>query len=208
MQFDQPMAWPVRSREVLGTGFVSSFVDEEVETPSGETMRRQYVTHPGAVGVVAWREETDDVAVVRQYRHPVRMELVEIPAGLLDLDGEEYVVAAQRELAEEAELAADRWDVLVDTCTTPGACEESLRIFLARGLRPADRPEGFVLEGEEAHMTWEFIPRAALVDAVLAGECQNPSLVAGILALETARLSGRLDDLRPADAPWPIRQGR
>ena len=50
MQFDQPMAWPVRSREVLGTGFVSSFVDEEVETPSGETMRRQYVTHPGAVG--------------------------------------------------------------------------------------------------------------------------------------------------------------
>ena len=208
MQFDQPMAWPVRSREVLGTGFVSSFVDEEVETPSGETMRRQYVTHPGAVGVVAWREDTDDIAVVRQYRHPVRMELVEIPAGLLDLDGEEYVVAAQRELAEEAELAADRWDVLVDTCTTPGACEESLRIFLARGLRPADRPEGFVLEGEEAHMTWEFIPRAALVDAVLAGECQNPSLVAGILALETARLSGRLDDLRPADAPWPIRRGR
>ena len=105
MQFDKPMAWPVRSREVLGTGFVSSFVDEEVETPSGETMRRQYVTHPGAVGVVAWREDTDDIAVVRQYRHPVRMELVEIPAGLLDLDGEEYVVAAQRELAEEAELA-------------------------------------------------------------------------------------------------------
>jgi len=208
MQFDQPMAWPVRSREVLGTGFVSSFVDEEVETPSGETMRRQYVTHPGAVGVVAWREDTDDIAVVRQYRHPVRMELVEIPAGLLDLDGEEYVVAAQRELAEEAELAADRWDVLVDTCTTPGACEESLRIFLARGLRPTGRPEGFVLEGEEAHMTLEFIPRAALVDAVLAGECQNPSLVAGILALETARLSGRLDDLRPADAPWPIRRGR
>ena len=205
MQFDQPMAWPVRSREVLGTGFVSSFVDEEVETPSGETMRRQYVTHPGAVGVVAWREESDDVAVVRQYRHPVRMELVEIPAGLLDLDGEEYVVAAQRELAEEAELAADRWEVLVDTCTTPGACEETLRIFLARGLRPADRPEGFVLEGEEAHMTWEFVPRADLVDAVLGGLCQNPSLVAGILALETARLSGRLDDLRPADAPWPIR---
>ena len=205
MPFDQPMSWPVRSREVLGTGFVSSFVDEEVETPSGEIMRRQYVTHPGAVGVVAWREDTDDVAVVRQYRHPVRMELVEIPAGLLDLDGEEYVVAAQRELAEEAELAADRWEVLVDTCTTPGACEETLRIFLARGLRPADRPEGFVLEGEEAHMTWEFVPRADLVDAVLGGLCQNPSLVAGILALETARLSGRLDDLRPADAPWPIR---
>ena len=65
-----------------------------------------------------------------------------------------------------------------------------------------------MLEGEEAHMTWEFVPRADLVDAVLGGSCQNPSLVAGILALETARLSGRLDDLRPADAPWPIRRGR
>lgn len=206
MQFDQPMAWPVRSREVLGTGFVSSFVDEEVETPSGETMRRQYVTHPGAVGVVAWREDTDDIAVVRQYRHPVRMELVEIPAGLLDLDGEEYVVAAQRELAEEAELAADRWDVLVDTCTTPGACEESLRIFLARGLRPTGRPEGFVLEGEEAHMTWDWQPREELVAAVLSGAVESPSLVSGILALETARLRGTLDDLRPGDAPWPIRE--
>ncbi|MFT3887140.1 MAG: NUDIX hydrolase [Arachnia sp.] len=205
MPFDQPMSWPVREREVLGAGRVSSFVNEEILTPSGEAIQRQFLTHPGAVAVVAWREDTDEVAVLRQYRHPVRMELVEIPAGLLDLDGEDYVVAAQRELAEEVELAADRWDVLVDICSTPGACEETLRVFLARDLRPTSRPEGFVLEGEEAHMTWTFVPRTELVDAVLAGQCQSPSLVSGILALETARLSGRVDALRPADAPWPIR---
>ncbi|MHA6511476.1 NUDIX domain-containing protein [Tessaracoccus sp. Z1128] len=205
MRTDEQMSWPVRSRTVLGEGRVSAFVDEEVTTPSGEVIDRQYLTHPGAVAVVAWREDTDEIAVLRQYRHPVRMELVEIPAGLLDLDGEEWVVAAQRELAEEAELQATRWDVLVDMCTTPGACEESLRIFLARDLSPAERPDGFVLEGEEAHMTWEWAPRAQLVDAVLAGGCQSPTLVAGVLALEVARLDGRLTGLRAPDAPWPIR---
>ena len=205
MRTDEPMSWPVRSRTVLGEGRISAFVDEELTTPSGHVITRQYLTHPGAVAVVAWREDRDDIAVLRQYRHPVRMELVEIPAGLLDLDGEEWVVAAQRELAEEAELQASRWDTLVDLCTTPGACEESLRIFRARDLNPAERPDGFVLEGEEAHMTWDWVPRADLVDAVLAGQCQSPTLVAGVLALEVARAAGRLDGLRPPDAPWPIR---
>ena len=205
MRTDEPMSWPVRSRTVLGEGRISAFLDEELTTPSGHVITRQYLTHPGAVAVVAWREDRDDIAVLRQYRHPVRMELVEIPAGLLDLDGEEWVVAAQRELAEEAELQASRWDTLVDMCTTPGACEESLRIFLARDLSPAERPDGFVLEGEEAHMTWDWVPRADLVDAVLAGQCQSPTLVAGVLALEVARAAGRLEGLRPPDAPWPIR---
>jgi ADP-ribose pyrophosphatase len=206
MRGDELMSWPVRSRTVLGEGRISAFVDEEVETPSGEVMTRQYLTHPGAVAVVAWREDTDEIAVLRQYRHPVRMELVELPAGLLDNDGEDWCLAAQRELAEEVELMAERWDVLVDTCTTPGACEESLRIYLARDIAPAARPEGFVLEDEEAHMSWSWVPRAQLVDAVLDGAVQNPSLVSGILALEVARVHGRLDSLRPATADWPIRR--
>ncbi|MDO5094277.1 MAG: NUDIX hydrolase [Propionibacteriaceae bacterium] len=205
MSWDRPVSWQVTSHTLLGEGRVSSFVDETIVTPSGETINRQFLTHPGAVAIVCWDEQRDAIAVVRQYRHPVRYELVEIPAGLLDLDGEEYVAAAQRELAEEAELAADRWEVLVDITTSPGACAESLRIFLAREPRPVPRPDGFVLEGEEAHMSCEWVDRAALVDAVLAGQCQSPTLVSGLLALETARSTGRLTRLRPADAPWPIR---
>ena len=208
MSWDRPVAWEVQERAELGAGRVSTFVDETVVTPSGEIITRQYLTHPGAVAVVCWDEERDVIAAVRQYRHPGRQEMVEIPAGLLDLEGEDYVAAAKRELAEEAELAASRWDVLIDIVTTPGACEESLRIYLARDPHPASRPEGFVLEGEEAHMRFEWIFRPALVAAVFAGECQSPSLVSGVLALETARLSGRLDQLRPADAPWPVRAGR
>ncbi len=130
------------------------------------------------------------------------MTLTEIPAGLLDVEGEDYVGAAARELAEEAQLGANRWNVLVDIFSTPGACEETLRVFLARDLFAAERPTGFALEDEEAQMTLEFVPRAQLVDAVLSGLCESPSLVAGVMALETARLSGRLDTLRPADAQW------
>lgn len=203
---DRKMQWPVVSREVLGQGRVSSFVNEVVETPDGASMERQFLTHPGAVAIVPWDEERDEIALLQQYRHPVRMELVEIPAGLLDVAGEDWNDAAVRELAEEIELKAARWDVLVDMATTPGACEETIRIFLARGLERAERPEGFELEGEEAHMTWAFHPRQEVVDAVMAGRVQSPTLVAGILALETARLSGRLEQLRSLDAPWPIRE--
>lgn len=203
---DRRMSWPVTSHEVLARGAVADFVEDVVDTPSGGEMRRQYVTHPGAVAIVAWDEQTDRIAVVRQYRHPVGMELVEIPAGLLDVEGEAYRIAAERELAEEVELKAARWEVLVDMVTTPGACEEALRIFLARDLSPAPRPEGFEPEGEEAEMTWEFVARSDLVDLIFAGACQNPSLVVGLMALETALLSGRIATLRPDDAPWPIRQ--
>ncbi|NYK32443.1 NUDIX domain-containing protein, partial [Salmonella enterica subsp. enterica serovar Typhimurium] len=90
-------------------------------------INRQYMSHPGAVGIIAL-DDQDRVAVVRQYRHPVRMVLVEPPAGLLDVEGEDFLAAAQRELAEEAMLSADDWRVLVDIVTTPGGCQESLRI--------------------------------------------------------------------------------
>lgn len=208
MRGDEAMAWEVVSREVLGTGAVTTFVDETIRTPSGEAISRQFITHPGAVAVVAWDEQADSIACLRQYRHPVGMELVEIPAGLLDEEGESWVDAARRELAEEVELAADRWDVLVDMATTPGACEETLRIYLARDLSPATRPDGFILEGEEAHMSWDWIDRAELVDAILAGACQSPTLVAGVMALETARLLDRLPRLRSTSAPWPARDRR
>lgn len=202
---DAALAWQVTGHAVLGRGVVSDFVDDEVSTPSGQTMARQYLLHPGAVGVIAW-DDRDRIAVVRQYRHPVGFRLTEPPAGLLDHENEDVLLAARRELAEEAGLRAARWDVLVDTFTSPGASQETLRIYLARDLSPAAAPDGFEADHEEADMDVCWAWRADLVDAVLAGRLQNPTMVAGVLALETARLSGRLEHLRPADAPWPARE--
>ncbi|MEL4357391.1 MULTISPECIES: NUDIX hydrolase [unclassified Luteococcus] len=204
MPLDRPESWPITAHRVLGTGRVCSFVEDDITPPSGEQFTRQYLTHPGAVAVMALDDE-NRVAVVHQYRHPVAMKLVEPPAGLLDADGESFLSAAQRELAEEALLRAADWRVLVDIFTTPGGCEESIRIYLARGLAEAPRPDGFVVEDEEAHMEISWVPLEELVDAVFAGRVQSPSMVSGALALQTAILAGRLESLRPAEAPWPAR---
>lgn len=204
---DTPEQWPVFEHRNLASGAVTDFVEDSVRTPHGDAMRRQYTLHPGAVGVIALDDE-DRIAVVLQYRHPVAHRLVEPPAGLLDLDNEVFLDAAQRELAEEAGLAASDWRVLVDMFTSPGATQESVRIYLARGLSPAAPPDGFEPESEEASMEVAWADRADLVDAILAGRLQNPVMVSGVLALEAATASGRLEQLRPAHAPWPSRDVR
>jgi 8-oxo-dGDP phosphatase len=202
---DTPLAWPVDSSTVLAEGRVGRFVQDRVRTPDGEVMTREYVRHPGAVGVIAL-DEHERVALVRQYRHPVRHRLVEPPAGLLDVDGEDYLVAAQRELAEEVGLAATTWHVLVDLFTTPGVIGETLRIYLARGLSQADAPDGYLRAGEEAHMDTVWATLDDLVAAVLDGRVHNPTLVSGALAAWVARERDSYAGLRPADAGWPARE--
>ena len=202
---DVPESWPVLAHEVKATGRVQNFVEETIETPTGETMVRQWITHTGAVAVMAL-DEQGRIAVVHQYRHPVGMRLVEPPAGILDLAGEPSVEAAKRELAEEAQLAASDWRVLVDIFTSPGGLQEPVRIFLARGLSSAEAPEGFVLEGEETDMGLHWLPLDELVELVFAGRVQSPTMVSGTLALALAIEQGRLDALRPADAPWQARE--
>lgn len=199
---DTAELWPVRTRRVIGRGRLFDYVSDEVVTPGGDTMHRDFIDHTGAVGVIAV-DDDEHVVVVHQYRHPVAFRLIEPPAGLLDQHGEDWLLAAQRELAEEAGLAADDWRVLVDVVTTPGGVNESIRIYLARGLRAAAAPDGFEPEGEEAHMEVLRVPVDDLVTGILGGRLQSPTLVAGILAYAVAR--DDLDRLRPADTPWRAR---
>jgi ADP-ribose pyrophosphatase len=201
---DVPLAWPVVSSTVLARGKITSYVQDQVRTPDGQLIAREYLTHPGAVGVIAL-DDHDRVALVRQYRHPVRHRLIEPPAGLLDVGGEDYLQAIERELAEEVGLAARRWAVLVDLFTTPGILGESLRIYLARDLTDVDHPDGFTREGEEAHMDTVWASLDDLVEAVLGGRLHNPTVVSGVLAAWTARERDGFTSLRPADADWAAR---
>jgi ADP-ribose pyrophosphatase len=163
--------------------------------------QREYVQHTGAVGILAL-DDDDRVLLVEQYRHPVGMTLWELPAGLLDVDGEAPLHAARRELAEEADLRAERWDVLVDWFNSPGGSTEALRLYLARGLSPVPDAELHQREGEELGMTTRWVPLEQARDAVLAGALHNPGAVVGILAASEARAQ-EWRTLRPADAPWP-----
>lgn len=201
---DSAEDWPILDHRGLAHGSVCDFVEDTVAAAGGGRMVRQYTLHPGAVAIIAW-DDQDRIAVVRQYRHPVAQRLVEPPAGLLDHDAEDPLIAAQRELAEEAGLAAVTWQVLVDLCTSPGATQETVRVYLATGVTEVGAPADFVPESEEAVMEAGWAHRSDIVDGVLAGRLQNPVLVAGVMALETARLSGRLDALRAPTALWPAR---
>lgn len=195
---DQPEAWTVPQHRVLAEGAVFDLVEDRVATPEATEITRQYVRHPGAVGVIALDPE-DRMVLVRQYRHPVRHRLLEPPAGLLDVAGEDRLSAARRELAEEVGLAAADWRILVDLFTSPGMGDEAVRIYLARDLSPAPAPDGFVLAGEEADMETVTAPLADVVAAVLAGRVRNPLLVTGALACATARAGDGFDALRPGE---------
>ncbi|ANJ06763.1 NUDIX hydrolase [Streptomyces sp. BPPL-273] len=195
--------WEVRGTATPFRGKKTSVRTDDVVMPDGSVVTRDYQVHPGSVAVVALDGE-GRVLVIKQYRHPVRERLWEIPAGLLDVPGENPLHAAQRELYEEAHVKAEDWRVLTDVYTTPGGCDEAVRIFLARNLSEAEGAR-FEVEDEEADMELARVPVADLVRGVLAGELHNNCLVVGVLSLLAAERGDGFDTLRPAEAPWPAR---
>lgn len=193
----------VLTSERLYQSAIFDLVREEVRLNDDVVIRRDFVDHPGAVAIVALRESSGapEVLLIRQYRHPIRAALWEVPAGLLDVAGEDPLAAAQRELAEEADLTASRWDVLTDYFTSPGASNESLRIYLAREVAEVPEPERHTRVEEEAEMISCWVPLDEAVAAVHAGRIHNPSAVIGILAAASAR-SKKWAGLRSVEAPW------
>src|SRR4051812_37095954 len=194
--------------DVVGTdtkfkGNVIKVRVDDVRMSDGKVVKREIVSHPGAVAIVALDDE-GKLVLVNQYRPAVRARFDELPAGLLDVHGEPALTAAKRELAEETGLAADEWNVLVDLYSSPGMTDEAVRIFLARGLGSADGK--FQPEHEEITMKVLREPLSECVRRVLNGGIVNASAVAGILAAVHSRATG-WRDLRPADAPWPARPG-
>ncbi|NUP28406.1 MAG: NUDIX hydrolase, partial [Nocardia sp.] len=137
----------VDSRVVYSGAILALRVDR-VEMPDGRVVEREVVEHHGAVAVVAV-DDDGRVVLIRQYRHPLGERLLELPAGLIDIAGEDPLAAARRELAEETGLAARDWSVLVDVALSPGFTDEALRVYLARGLSETDRPDP---EHEEADL--------------------------------------------------------
>mgnify|MGYP002740359532 CR=1 FL=1 len=174
------------SREVFSGKVFGIQRDELVLNEAQEPILREYMSHPGAVVIVALRGDggEEEILLERQYRHPVGAKLWEVPAGLLDIPGEDPLVGAQRELAEEADLVAEQWDVLLDIFNSPGSQTQT----------PFDR------EDEEADFEYQWVKLDDAVTAALQGRLHNASTVCAVLATEAARRRGW--ELRGVSSPW------
>jgi ADP-ribose pyrophosphatase len=128
---------------------------ERVELPNGSVAELEIIRHPGGAAAVAMNAR-GEVCLLRQYRHALDGWLWELPAGKLD-GAEKPLVAAQRELAEEAGVRASRWKSLGSFVSSPGVFTEVVHLFLATGLTPVTaHPEA----GEVFEIRWLALERA------------------------------------------------
>lgn len=206
---DVPGSSPVVATEVPFRGAIFDVRRDTVDLGAGGIVVRDYIEHPGAVVVVALREldGVDHVLLIRQYRHPAGAQLWELPAGLLDVADEHPRDAAARELHEEADLEAARWEVLVDYLASPGAFPEPVRIFLARELTDVAQHDQHARSGEELTLLPMWFSLDDAHDAALSGGLSNSAALIGILAAHAARARG-WTTLRDDDSPWPERRRR
>lgn len=163
---------------------------------------RDYMDHPGAVAVLAI-DADDRVLLIQQYRHPIAHRDWEIPAGLMDVPGESGLRSAQRELAEEADLRAERWDLMLDLFLSPGGTSEAMRVFLARDVHPVEHD--YVRGEEEAELVPRWVPLDDVVAAVFAGRVHNAVTASAVLAAHAARSAG-WQTLRDPEQPWTARE--
>jgi 8-oxo-dGDP phosphatase len=179
-------------------GKIFTLATDEVAMPGGGSSRRDYLRHPGSVVILAL-DASDRIVLVHQYRHAVGTYLWELPAGLLDVQGEAPVRTAARELAEEVDLLAARWDLLVQVHASPGYSNEFSEVFLARELSPVPAEQRVVRTQEEAELVPHWVDLDEAVAMVLRAEITVAVDVAAILAAARARDSG-WTSLRPASS--------
>lgn len=163
-----------------------SLVRRSLLDPDGSVFERSFVASPGAVGVVAI-DDDDTVVLVEQFRAALGGWVVEIPAGMRDVEGEDPVVTARRELLEETGMTASHWTRLGSIHSAPGITDSEVTVFLATGLVDGVRePHG----PEETHMTLSRIPLDEALARVDEGAITDAKTVYGLLS------AGRLRDAR------------
>lgn len=171
------------SEEQIAEGFRFTVARATYRAPDGSEFERHVLHHPGAVGVIPLHDD-DTVTIVRQYRAALDRDLVEVPAGIRDVDGEDDATTAGRELIEEAGLEAGNIELLCHFNNSPGFSDESVALYVATDLRavPHD-PQGI----EEQSMSIERVPLDDLLADIDAGRITDAKTVIGLLTLARRR---------------------
>jgi ADP-ribose pyrophosphatase len=181
------------SETMIHTGHVWNLVVASFEAPDGSTFTRDIVRSPGAVGVVPLvfdAEGNPSVVLVSQYRPPYERAIIEIPAGMRDVEGEDTAAVARRELIEEAGLDADRVEMLIEILPSPGMTDSVTTLYLATGCTPVPHDR----QGpEEEHMEVLHVPLDDALAMIDRGDITDAKSVVALLM--TARR------LRAADHP-------
>jgi 8-oxo-dGTP pyrophosphatase MutT (NUDIX family) len=168
------------SSKTVYEGQIASVRIDEFRYPDGEVAEREIVVHPGAVAIVA--HDDLHVYLVRQPREAVEEEeLLELPAGKLDVEGESALECAQRELGEEIGKSAGRWTELKRFYTTPGFAQEEVTLFLATGLQQLDDHQPSPEERIEI-APWPLGELERAIDA-----CSDAKSLIGLLLLQRLR---------------------
>ena len=173
----------VDSKEIARGGFLT-FSEETFESPTGERFVRWIVEHPGAVAAVPVEQGPAGpvVVFVRQWRPAMRDLLLEIPAGKLDVPGEDPDDAMARELAEEIQQRPGRLVKLSTFWNSPGFSTERTHVYIALDLSPCDRPEA--AKEEEQDMTIERFPLADVGRLIATGEITDAKTIIGLTLAE------------------------
>ena len=163
------------SRQEVYQGRIVGVHVDQVSLPNGKTARREIVTHPGGVAILAL-DDKRRAAVVRQYRYAFSRVLTEIPAGKLEPGENDPLAAARRELREEVGAEAGHWESLGTLLPSPGCYDEVLHLFLARELTfAAPQPD------EDEFLECEWMPLEELAQQALSGVLSDAKTVAAAL---------------------------
>lgn len=174
------MAYELVDRQELFKGRIIKLTVDKVRFLSGADVNLEVLHHPGGAAVVALTNQ-DQVALVKQYRHPMGEYLLELPAGKLE-PGDNPVQAARRELAEEAGLQAENWQLLSQAYPAPGYCSERLYIYLATELTEIERQPD---EDEEIDVIYVSFKEAC--EMAMRGEICDAKTIIGLLMAERLR---------------------
>jgi ADP-ribose pyrophosphatase len=174
------MTFDVIHSEIVYQGRAFGVRRDQVRLPNGEATHWDIIAHPGAVTLVPV-DEQGRLWFVRQYRHAIGQDLLELPAGTLK-PGEPPEECALRELREEIGMAASQLQKLGDFFLAPGYSSEHLHIFLATGLTPASLPGD-----ADEFLKIEIIPAEQAYQMITAGQFQDGKTLAA-LALARLRL--------------------